>query len=61
MYEVPAIYDQDVLISQWREFPPDFKMKGGRLRFVNTQLHNWDISTWIYMPEHGPCPVIESP
>jgi hypothetical protein len=36
-------------------------MKGRRLRFVNTQLNNWDIGIWIHVPKHGPCPVIESP
>ncbi len=61
VYEVSAAYDQDVFISQWSEFPPDFEMKGGRLRFVNTQLHNWDIGIWIHMAKHGPCSVIETP
>lgn len=50
VYEVAATDDQDIFLSQWCDFPPDFKMKECRLRLINTQLHNWDIGVWINMP-----------
>lgn len=36
-------------------------MEGGRLRFVDAQLHDGNISLRIGMHEHRPSPVIESP
>jgi hypothetical protein len=59
--QIAAAHNQDTVITQWSELSTDLKVEGSRLSFVNAELNHRNIGIWIYMPQHRPGPVIESP
>src|SRR5437660_7244198 len=53
--------DQDALLAQRCEPLASLVVEGWRLRFVNAQLHDGNLTLWINVAEHRPSAMVEPP